>query len=142
MYATEEVPEEHGADQEEIDNIEHYIMELQDEGRSEDTESEAAEVLSTYLQQKKTYTQSIKDKKTRELARGYGTGRRTTFHGSNRGDRDRPLRPGSYSVTIAELQTRTQCGQVVHWKRDCKNPPMKPGSSSSMNTSTPFGKHT
>ena len=71
VYATEEVNEDHGTDQEEIDNIEHYIMELQDDGHSEDTalsESEAAEVLSTYLQQKKTYTQSIKDKKNRELA--------------------------------------------------------------------------
>ena len=41
-------------------------------------------------------------------------------------------------MTIAELQKRTrcrQCGQIGHWKRDCKNPPMKPGSSSSMGTS-------
>ena len=140
VYATEEVIEGNGTDQEEIDNIEHYIMELQDEGPSEDTalsESEAAEILSTYLQQKKTYTQSIKDKKTKELARGYGAGRRPNFS-LNRGDRDRPLRPGSYSVTIAELQKRTrcrQCGQIGHWKRDCKNPPMKPGSSSSMSAS-------
>ena len=140
VYATEEVIEGNGTDQEEIDNIEHYIVELQDEGPSEDTalsESEAAEILSTYLQQKKTYTQSIKDKKTKELARGYGAGRRPNFS-LNRGDRDRPLRPGSYSVTIAELQKRTrcrQCGQIGHWKRDCKNPPMKPGSSSSMSAS-------
>ena len=52
-----------------------------------------AEILSTYLQQKKTYTQSIRDKKSRELARGYGQGRRTTFGGSHRADCDRPLRP-------------------------------------------------
>ena len=37
VYATEEVIEGNGTDQEEIDNIEHYIMELQDEGPSEDT---------------------------------------------------------------------------------------------------------
>ena len=64
-------------------------MELQDDGNSETTalsESEAAEILSTYLQQKKTYAQSIKDKKNRELARGYGAVRRSNFGGSNRGD--------------------------------------------------------
>ena len=53
------------------------------------TKAKSRGILSTYLQQKKTYTQSIKDKKNRELARGYGAVRRSNFGGSNRGDRDR-----------------------------------------------------
>ena len=94
--------EENDEDKEEIDEIEQCIMHLQDDvdGDTVLSEGEAAEILSTYVQQKKTYTQSIKNKKARELVRGYGK-------------RDRPLRPGSYSVTIAELQKRTRCAATA-----------------------------
>ena len=94
--------EENDEDKEEIDELEQCIMHLQDDADGDTvlSEGEAAEILSTYVQQKKTYTQSIKNKKARELVRGYGK-------------RDRPLRPGSYSVTIAELQKRTRCAATA-----------------------------
>ena len=113
-----------------IHELETYVTELQGGREPGDeavlSESEAAEILSTFLhQKKKTYTESIKNK-AKELARGYGLGRRDQASSAYRAQR--PIRPGSYSVTIAELQKRTRCNrchQIGHWKRDCKNPPAK-----------------
>ena len=78
------VPEETDTDEEEIHLIEAAIRDLKDEDDGDKTdlgdgdkdgaileEHEAAEVLSTMLQKKKSYTQTLKAKKSKELSWGY-----------------------------------------------------------------------
>ena len=78
-------------------------------------ETEAAEILSMMIQQKKkTYTQSAKIKKDKEIGRGY----------HQAGGRDAPLRAGSYRISISELKQRTKCrkcGRLGHWQKECPN---------------------
>lgn len=58
-------------------------------------------------------------KKTKELSREHGTGRRGFT----------PMQPGTYKVSIEELKKRTRCGvckQVGHWHKDKECPGMPP----------------
>ena len=61
----------------ETDELEAFLSELKDDGAEpalpdEISEGEAAEILSTMISQRRTYTQSMKQKKHAELSRGYG----------------------------------------------------------------------
>ena len=84
-------------------------------------EHEAAEVLSTILQQKKkTYQQTVKAKKSKELSRGYGKGRGKSL--SVTGTGVPPFREGQFKMTIEQLKKVTKCGichKVGHWHREC-----------------------
>ena len=113
----------------EIEELELYINDLLDpEETAEDDileENEAAEILNTILQKKKTYTQSLKSKKEKELSRGYGFSK-----GGGKGKSFSWPRGGQYRVsgnmTIEEIKRRTRCRncqEIGHWKRECPNPP-------------------
>ena len=113
----------------EIEELELYINDLLDpEETAEDDileENEAAEILNTILQKKKTYTQSVKSKKEKELSRGYGFSK-----GGGKGKFSNWPRGGQYRVsgnmTIEEIKRRTRCRncqEIGHWKRECTNPP-------------------
>ena len=119
----------------EIEELELYINDLLDPEETAENdildENEAAEIPSTILQKKKTYTQSLKSKKEKELSRGYGF-----MKGGGKGKFQSPGWPrnGQYKVsgnmTIEEIKRRTRCRncqEVGHWKRECPNPP-KPRS--------------
>ena len=109
----------------EVQELEAYLTQIQEnhELKEEDyvTEEEAAEILSTMLQyqKKKTFAQSQKDKKDRELSRGYRSqGSATTYRkGFGRG-----APGGSFKVTIEALKKRTRCGicnAIGHWHKEC-----------------------
>ena len=87
-------------------------------------EDEAAEILAVMIKEKKkTYTQSAQIKKDKELGRGYRRGGGV----SSQRDRQGPLRPGTYKLSIAELKQRTRCKRcqkVGHWHKECTNPPV------------------
>ena len=113
----------------EIEELELYINDLLDpEENAEDDileENEAAEILNTILQKKKTYTQSLKSKKEKELSRGYWFSK-----GGGKGKSFSWPRGGQYRVsgnmTIEEIKRRTRCRncqEIGHWKRECTNPP-------------------
>ena len=87
-------------------------------------EHEAAEVLSTILQQKKkTYMQTLKAKKSKELSRGYShaskfkPGKSFTMTSSGA-----PFKEGNYRMTIEELKKVTKCAicrKPGHWHKEC-----------------------
>ena len=65
---------------------EHVLSELKDDGDDpqlpeELSEGEAAEILRTMISQRRTYTQSMRQKKQAELLRGYGKTIRESQHG-------------------------------------------------------------
>ena len=75
-------------------------------------EHEAAEILATTMntQQKKSFTQSWKLKKAKELARGY-----TNWKRDGKGK-------GKGKGSLADLKSMTRraiCGKVGHWHREC-----------------------
>ena len=134
---TEEVFDE---DEAELHSIEEALRELQgDDGRSEEAgadeelhvleEHEAAEILATMVQKKRSYLQSVQSKKFKELGRGYRgrpTPSSTASASSSRSTM--PLRPGKFhahidgQLTIDELKKITRCGhckQVGHWWKEC-----------------------
>lgn len=129
---------------EEVHAIEEALQELQgDDGEivehdfgEDDTaldEAEAKEILSTMLHtKKKTFAQSYKLKKARELARGYGSWKgkgsgnvSMNFKGKFKGD-----------LTLEEVKANSRCRacqQVGHWHKDpqCPKNRGKGGASSS-----------
>ncbi len=132
-HVLEEDPETHETEDPEIEELELYINDLLDPEETAENdildENEAAEILSTILHKKKTYTQSLKSKKEKELSRGYGFQK---GNGKGKYQRDSTAWPrsGRYQVsgnmTIEEIKRRTRCRrcqEVGHWKRECPNPP-------------------
>ena len=93
-------------------------------------EHDVAELLNTMIQKKKTFVQSAKIKKAKELARGYGNWKKTSSSsGSQRGGNQAPfrgkLKPGTYNMSLRDLKAQTQCSgclQVGHWHRDPECP--------------------
>ena len=136
-HVLEEEVDQGGTDGDpEIEELELYINDLLDPEETAENdildESEAAEILSTILQKKKTYSQSIRSKKEKELSRGYGFSK-----GGGKGKYQNNSWPkgGQYRVsgnmTIEEIKRRTRCRrcqEIGHWKRECPNPP-KPRST-------------
>ena len=119
-------------DDEEIHAVEEALRDLQDEDveqateiGEEDTleEHEAAEILNTYLQQKrKTYTQTLKAKKAKELGRGYNNKWKTGRSMSLTSSGVPPFKEGQFKMTIEELKKVTKCGichKTGHWHREC-----------------------
>ena len=141
MYVQPEDDESYVDD--EVYAIEEALQELQgDDGEiaendlgENDTaldESEAMEILSTMLQtKKKTFAQSYKIKKARELARGYGSWKgkgsgkfNMNFKGKFKGD-----------LTLEEVKANSRCRgcqQLGHWHKDpqCPKNRMNGGSTS------------
>ena len=86
-------------------------------------EHEAAEILATLVQKKRTFLQNAKTKKSVELGRGYrGGGPAPT---SSSGSSSKPFaRPGAgkFKATGKELKKVTKCGickKPGHWWREC-----------------------
>jgi len=145
-------------DTEDIDDelymVEEALNELQDDENfnfdetalEEDDvleEHEAAEILNTMLQgqksQKRTFTQSLKTKKAKELARGFGNwkdrkpGYSNVQGGQARGGNQlhatERLRGGNYRMSLEEVKSRTRCTkcqQIGHWHKDPECPKNKP----------------
>eukprot|EP00435_Cladocopium_sp_Y103_P007762 s2900_g2.t1 len=124
--------EPYDPDEEEIHAVEEALRDLQDEDAENGTEigdddlleeHEAAEILSTFLQQKrKSYTQTLKAKKAKELGRGYNNKWKTGRSVSATGTGVPPFREGQFKMTIEELKKVTKCGichKTGHWHREC-----------------------
>ena len=85
-------------------------------------EHEAAEILATMLhqqQKKRTFTQSLKLKKAKELGRGFNKG-------FGKGKKGGPMG----KQVIDQLKQVTRCGnclKVGHWHRECTEPSRKGG---------------
>eukprot|EP00438_Fugacium_kawagutii_P017712 Skav207315 [mRNA] locus=scaffold2296:325139:333057:+ [translate_table: standard] len=124
--------QEEQTDDEEIYAMEAALRDLQDDEDEDGApgdqpvleEHEAAEILSTFLQKKKsqTYTQTMKAKKHKELARGYSQGKDKSYKVSFTGQGRPPFKEGNYKMSIEELKKVTKCGichRVGHWHREC-----------------------
>lgn len=144
MYVQPEEEESYIDD--EVYAIEEALQELQgDDGEIAENdlgendmaldESEAQEILSTMLQtKKKTFAQSYKLKKARELARGYGSwkgkgngGVSMNLKGKFRGD-----------LTLEEVKANSRCRgcqQLGHWHKDPQCPKNRGKGSASSSTS-------
>ena len=107
----------------EIAALETFLTDLQPDQEADETETleedEAAEILATMIRQKKTFRESMKEKKDRELSRGYGfAGKNSKGRGKGAGF----VKPGQYRVSIEEIKRRTRCnncGVVGYWKKEC-----------------------
>ena len=113
----------HDDDQDDLEEIETYLTKLQDDEPGEDDvleEAEAAEILSTMLNQKRktvSFRQSVERKKDKELSRGYGSTRAPKLQGNLRA-----------KFTIEEIKKKTKCkacGQLGHWHKDAVCPKNK-----------------
>ena len=126
----------------EVYAIEEALQELQgDDGETAENdlgendtaldESEAMEILSTMLYtKKKTFAQSYKIKKARELARGYGS-----WKGKGSGKVSMNLNDKKGDLTLEEVKANSRCRgcqQLGHWHKDpqCPKNRMKGGPSS------------
>ena len=132
--------EEDDAD-EEVLMMEEALQELRDEdGFEEDApeadgsildEHEVAEILNTMVHKKRTFMQSLKTKKAKELSRGYGnwkggkgnaasgSGKSNSFQASGR------LKAGFYKMSLEEMKANSRCSkclQVGHWHKDAVCP--------------------
>ena len=113
-----------------IEILENYLTDLQaDEEIAEDgvlKKKDAAEILATMIKQKRTYKESMREEKEKELSRGYGLpGKGSKGFGKGLGRGRSFIKPGQYKVSIEEIKKRTRCkncGTVGHWKKECPLP--------------------
>ena len=103
-------------------------------------EHEAKEILNTMVSQtkKKTFLQSLKTKRAKALARGYGQWRDRGPGSSARSQSSLSssgyVKGGYYRMTLSEAKARSKCskcGQVGHWHKDPECPRNQGGTSSS-----------
>ena len=79
------------------------------------------------VHRKRTFLQSVKDKKTKELGRGYKGGKGSGSSGTAGRTSAGYLRPGKYNLkgnnmTIEEVKKVTRCGnckKIGHWWKEC-----------------------
>eukprot|EP00435_Cladocopium_sp_Y103_P073784 s36_g45.t1 len=149
-FATNIEPE----DEDELRAMEEIYRELQPEDlvgeesehATEDFEDvleehEAKEILNTLVTQKKrTFMQSLKTKRAKALARGYGQWKDKGAGASTRSQSSMGtsgyVKGGYYRMTLSEAKAKSKCskcGQVGHWHRDpeCPRNQGKPTSSAS-----------
>ena len=90
-------------------------------------EHEAAEILATLVQKKRTFLQNAKTKKSVELGRGYRGGSAPSSSSTTTANQA-GLRPGRFKasgkidMTIEELKKVTKCGickKPGHWWKEC-----------------------
>jgi len=104
-------------------------------------EHEAKEVLSTMLtQKKKTFMQSLRTKKAKNLARGYGQWR----NGGASGSRSQSsmstsgyVKGGFYRMSLSEAKSKSRCAkcqQIGHWHRDPECPMNKGNGAATVKT--------
>ena len=131
MFADAEVSEENEVlDTNEVESAEAFLAEL-DVSSSRDvegdgdslSEGEAAEILSTIIQKKKrTFTQSMKAKKSHELSRGYGKPSYSSDFAKGKG---RSGQGRHYHLTVDGIRSLVRCyncDQKGHIARHCPNP--------------------
>ena len=142
------LPEEEDFDEEELYAMEELLREAGhgDDGSTEAAEfeafdndeileeHEAKEVLSTMIaQKKKTFLQSLKTKRAKAVARGYGQWRdKDKDKGSGKSSMSTSgyMKGGYYRMTLSEAKAKsrcTKCQQVGHWHRDPECPHNQPG---------------
>ena len=120
-----------GQDEDELHLVEAALEDLQGaggDGKLEEEEGdelaleehETAEILNTMLaQKKKTFTQSVRLKKAKDLARGYSDWR-SKGGASNSGGGSKGR--GKNGMSVDELKAITRCAKckkVGHWHREC-----------------------
>ena len=114
-YVDENVDQHDESYDQEAEEIETFLAEYDgdQQGPGPDdslSEGEAVEVLATALHHKRSYAQSIKNKKYTELSRGYGKPSYDRTKGKGyQGGKGLPLRQGKYHVTIEEIKQWTRC---------------------------------
>eukprot|EP00435_Cladocopium_sp_Y103_P049106 s3051_g14.t1 len=146
------ITEDDEFDEDELLAMEEMMRELHpgEDGQSEIAESdlfedgevmdehEAKEVLSTMItQKKKTFMQSLRTKKAKALARGYGQwkdkgqGNRGSGNGLNAAGY---VKGGYYRMSLSEAKAQSRCAkcnQVGHWHRDPEGPKNQGSNGSS-----------
>lgn len=139
-YATTTVEPE---DEDELQAMEEIYRELHpDEGGEEGSElgtedfedaleeHEAKEILNTLVtSKKKTFMQSLKTKRAKALARGYGQWKDKGNFSSSRSQSSMAtsgyVKGGYYRMTLSEAKAKSKCskcGQIGHWHRDPECP--------------------
>ncbi len=137
--------EEETDQDEEVFALEAALRDLHDDGGNEGSlsgppdddstleEHEAAEILSTMLMKKRSFLQTQKAKKVKEIGRGYHGGGSSSY-GKGKGKSTYsvtgtgrpPFKTGHFKMTIEELKKVTKCGncqKTGHWHRECPEPP-------------------
>ena len=102
-------------------------------------EHEAKEILNTLVtSKKKTFMQSLKTKRAKALARGYGQWKDRNGSSTTRSQSSMAtsgyVKGGYYRMTLSEAKAKSKCskcGQIGHWHRDpeCPRNQGKPTSS-------------
>ena len=128
---------------EEILMMEDALQELRDEDGQEEEpleadgsildEHEVAEILNTMVQKKRTFMQSLKTKKAKELSRGFGNWKgggkgyaasgpgASSSRASNSLHATGRLKSGFYKMSLEEMKANSRCSkclQVGHWHKD------------------------
>ena len=143
-------PDEEDPEDDELYAMEELLRELQpgEDAQSEMAESEliedgevldeheAKEVLSTMIaQKKKTFMQSLRTKKAKALARGFGQWRDKggTSRSSNSSNMSTTgyVKSGFYRMSLSEAKAKSRCSkchQIGHWHKDPECPRNQSGN--------------